>query len=138
MISFAVNELLSSSSCEINSIFNSRSKLNSQSQIEAGKFANIEWKAIPLEHLRTHPLYRSLPCNVYDVDTVHGFAHCNIFRQDSWQWDALHTGRLTTSKMSCCLGFYESFAAETLNIPRSLISHDKVVNAWMQLTKKPI
>jgi hypothetical protein len=52
------------------------------------------------------------------------------FRQSSWQWDALHTGRLTTSRAAACLGFYETSSAKKLNIPKSLSGHSKAVHAW--------
>jgi hypothetical protein len=35
--------------------------------------------------------------------------------QDSWQWDALHAGRLTTSKAACCLGIYEPTGAHQVS-----------------------
>ena len=59
------------------------------------------------------------------------------FRQDSWQWDALHAGRLTTSKAASCLGFYEEHAGKKLGVPRSLRGHMKALNAWRDLCEPP-
>ena len=102
-----------------------------------GKFANINWKAIPMKDLRVHPYYRPLPEPIYiPIDSLKGFEDCSIFRQNSWQWDALHVGRLTTSKLASCLGFYENSAAESLDIPHGLRSHDRAVGAWNDLTRK--
>ena len=50
----------------------------------------------------------------------------SLFRQDSWQWGALHAGRLTTARAAACLGFYELDSARILKVPRSLSGHSKV------------
>lgn len=42
-----------------------------------------------------------------------------MFSQDSWQWDALHEGRCTTSKATAALGLLENKAGHALNIPVS-------------------
>jgi hypothetical protein len=68
-----------------------------------GSCANAFWRAISAADLRQHPLYRPLP----EVVLQHDAQSLQLFRQDSWQWDALHLGRMTTSKASACLGFYE-------------------------------
>ena len=102
-----------------------------------GKYANVHWKSISLEHLRLHPFFECLPeSKDIKLDTLVGFEDCNIFCQSSWQWDALHVGRLTTSNLSSCLGFYENAVAEFLDIPHSLRSHDRVVASWNHLTRK--
>eukprot|EP01035_Chromulina_nebulosa_P038755 gene38755-52344_t len=102
-----------------------------------GKYANINWKAIPMDDLRLHPYYRPLPEPMKTpIDSLKGFEDCTVFRQSSWQWDALHTGRLTTSRLASCLGFYENSAAECLDIPHGLRSHDRAVGAWNDLTRK--
>ena len=51
----------------------------------------------------------------------------SLFRQDSWQWGALHAGRLTTARAAACLGFYELDSAKVLKVPRSLSGHSKVL-----------
>jgi hypothetical protein len=100
-----------------------------------GKKANISWKSIPMEHLRYHPCYQSLgePHTV----KISSPQDLSLYRQDSWQWDALHKGRLTTSKAAACLGFYESKAGKILQIPSSLVSHARTVAAWRHLLEKP-
>ncbi len=100
-----------------------------------GSSANVHWRAIPWTHLRTHPLYHSLPL----TETVYSLSpsdYC-LYRQDSWQWNALHQGRLTTSKVASILGFYESLSSTALSLPKSLSGHDRAVTAWRELTMKP-
>ena len=103
---------------------------------ETGEYANIQWRAVDMEHLRQHPLYRSLPLSA-EV-RLNNAQSLGLFRQGTWQWDALHSGRLTTSKLACCLGFYESSTASVLDIPKSLQSHSRAVSAWKQLCASPI
>lgn len=58
--------------------------------------ANIYWRAVDVEDLRTHPYFNSLPppSEVF----VTNASEFSLFRQDSWQWGALHSGRLTTAR----------------------------------------
>ena len=58
-------------------------------------------------------------------------AEYSLFRQDSWQWGALHAGRLTTARAAACLGFYERESANILKVPRSLSGHSKVVSIFL-------
>lgn len=50
------------------------------------------------------------------------------------QWSS---GRMTTSKLACCIGFFESYTAGVMNIPRSLQSHSRAIAAWHQLRARP-
>merc|ERR1712070_790847 len=65
-----------------------------------GKYANINYKAISMDDLRLHPNYKSLPLPENVI--------CNspsdywLYRQDSLEWNLLHQGRLTTSKLAAC------------------------------------
>ena len=102
-----------------------------------GSNASIHWRCIPLDHLRFHPHYIPLPASP-PVATVKCLSDCRLFRQDSVQWDLLHVGRLTTSKLACILGLYEHSASQYLKIPRSLCGHPKVIDAWQQLRQKPL
>ena len=88
-----------------------------------------------MSHLRIHPLFRSLP-EPYEVNVTSSL-DLRLYRQDSWQWDALHAGRLTTSKVASCLGFYEAAAAAVLRVPRSLQSHNRAISSWEELKTKP-
>jgi len=88
-----------------------------------------------MSHLRAHPLYRPLP-EPYEVNITSSL-DLRLYRQDCWQWDALHAGRLTTSKVATCLGFYESAAAAILRVPRSLQSHNRAISSWEELKIKP-
>ena len=110
---------------------------------------NVEWKAISMDDLRSHPLFHELP-SALDLElplnlgnswtersTADAREVLQLFRQDSWQWDALHAGRLTTSKAASCLGFYEETAGKVLDCPRSLRGHGKVLSAWSELRVEP-
>ena len=103
---------------------------------KSGDFANVHWRAIPLSDLRDHPLYIELPVTP-PLDTKSILNSAQYFRQESWQWDALHKGRLTSSRLSSILGFYEQDAAEKLGIPRSLRSHSRAVSKFLDLCAKP-
>ena len=102
----------------------------------SGIQANINWRSVPLEDLRHHPLYTSLP-DTHDIH-VSSTQDLTLFRQDSWQWDVLHRGRLTTSRAAACLGFYEEHSSKVLGIPKSLIGHNRVLDAWNQLQLEPV
>jgi hypothetical protein len=106
-----------------------------------GNLPNVEWRAIPMDDLRKHPLYESLPNHPFDITTdiakVNGLDHAHLFRQDTWQWNALHRGRLTTSKLSACLGFYEPIAAQRLTVPKSLQGHSRAMCTWQELCETP-
>lgn len=113
----------------------SSTQLNFTSPKQRGKFANIFWRSIAIDDLRAHPYFEALPNpSSVHAQTPKSFAS---FRQDSWQWDALHQGRLTTSKAAACLGFYELSPARLLNVPRSLSSHSRAIGAWQQLLLSP-
>eukprot|EP00543_Licmophora_paradoxa_P004762 CAMPEP_0202454704 /NCGR_PEP_ID=MMETSP1360-20130828/12371_1 /ASSEMBLY_ACC=CAM_ASM_000848 /TAXON_ID=515479 /ORGANISM="Licmophora paradoxa, Strain CCMP2313" /LENGTH=400 /DNA_ID=CAMNT_0049074087 /DNA_START=37 /DNA_END=1239 /DNA_ORIENTATION=+ len=69
-----------------------------------------------MDHLRSHPMFDPLPLPT----RIHSINHpedVRYFRQESWQWDALHYGRCTTSKASAALGFLEPNAGKALGIP---------------------
>eukprot|EP00979_Chaetoceros_neogracilis_P004658 scaffold798_cov268-Chaetoceros_neogracile.AAC.34 len=84
-----------------------------------GNIPDVNWRAIPMEHLRSHPLYVPLP-RPDTITHLNSLEDVRNFRQDSWQWDALHEGRCTTSQAAPALGFLEPKAAKALGIPRSL------------------
>lgn len=81
-----------------------------------GNLPDVHWRAISMEHLRMHPQFDALP---EFVDTLNNLEDVRNFRQDSWQWEALHAGRCTTSQVSAALGFLEPQAAKALQIPKS-------------------
>lgn len=84
-----------------------------------GNIPDVHWRAIPIEHLRSHPLYTPLP-HPDTIKTLNSLEEVRMFRQDSWQWDELHRGRCTTSQAAPALGLLEPNAAKALGIPRSL------------------
>lgn len=102
---------------------------------EKGNRANIWWRRVPLQDLRSHPLYHPLPRPEEVV--LKSTSDLCLFRQDSWQWDALHQGRLTTSRLAAVLGIYEKASSAYLKIPQSLCGHERAVAAWQHLRQKP-
>lgn len=84
-----------------------------------GNTPDVNWRAIPMEHLRSHPLYIPLP-HPNTITHLNSLEDVRNFRQDSWQWDELHKGRCTTSQAAPALGLLEPNAARALGIPRSL------------------
>ena len=80
----------------------------------------------------SHTLCTSLPLPD-DVCALNA-AEYSLFRQDSWQWGALHAGRLTTARAAACLGFYEKESANVLKVPRSLSGHSKVNSILLCIT----
>jgi hypothetical protein len=103
---------------------------------QTGDRANVYWRSVPLNDLRKHPHFLPLP----DPDTISVVQSPKVFylfRQESWQWDALHQGRLTTSKLAAILGFYEKATAEYLDISQSLRGHERAVDAWNHIRRKP-
>jgi len=58
------------------------------------------------------------------------------FRQASWQWDALHQGRCTTSQAVAALGFLEPMAGDLLGVPKSWRRGG--LGAYHRLRKRPL
>lgn len=90
-----------------------RKKLNS------GDLPDVLWRHIPLEHVRKHPLFVPLP----EPESIHhleSMEDVRNFRQESWQWDVLHEGRMTTSQAVAALGFLEPKAGAILGVPKGL------------------
>jgi len=71
-----------------------------------------------MEHLRLHPFFVPLPLPE-DLPKLVNLEDVRNIRQDSWQWDALHDGRCTTSQAVAALGFLEPKAGMLLGIPSS-------------------
>ena len=111
--------------------------------------ANILWRAVDMDDLRAHPLYDRTPSHVlthyllliFPYPSLSHFSLYNRydalpepsqvcattpamfaqFRQGSWQWDALHAGRLTTARAAACLGKPPTMQPRLLSIsPHSL------------------
>jgi hypothetical protein len=70
-----------------------------------GNLPDVHWRAISMEHLRMHPQFDALP---EFVDTLNNLEDVRKFRQDSWQWEALHAGRCTTSQLSAAVRAFET------------------------------
>jgi hypothetical protein len=89
---------------------------NNNVPIMVGNLPDVHWRAIPMDHLRMHPQVDALPRALQKLDHIEDVRY---FRQDSWQWDALHDGRCTTSQLPSALGFLEPNASQILQIPKS-------------------
>ena len=91
----------------------------STQQCKTGNIPDVAWRSISMNHLRAHPNFQPLPPPSH-ITNLPSREHVRYFRQDSWQWDYLHTGRCTTSQASSALGFLEAKCASYLGIPTSL------------------
>lgn len=98
-----------------------------------GNLPDPWYRAIPMEHLRQHPRFQSLPPNVPDLPTLEDVSN---FRQESWQWEALHAGRCTTSQVAAALGFLDPTPAQVLNIPNSWRKGAHA--AYQRLSQQPV
>ncbi len=97
--------------------------------------ANVMWRAIPMDDLRRHPLY--IPLHENGPEIISSTKDLSKFRQSSYQWNILHTGRLTTSMIAGSLGLLESKASTHLGIPKSL-RRTLAVQAVYNLLDDPI
>ncbi len=97
--------------------------------------ANVMWRAIPMDDLRRHPLY--IPLHEAGPEIISSTKDVSKFRQSSYQWNILHTGRLTTSLVAGSLGLLESKASTQLDVPKSLRG-SQAVQAIYHLLDDPI
>jgi hypothetical protein len=99
-----------------------------------GNQPNLYWGAIRMDELRAHPRFTPLAPRVKQLHTL---SDVNQFRQDSWQWDVLHEGRITTSILAASLGFLNPKSARILGVPRSL-QHQGANRAWERWNETPL
>lgn len=92
-------------------------------------------RAVPTEHLRFHPRFVPLPPpeTIASLETLEDVRN---FRQGSWQWDALHEGRCTSSQVAAALGMLEPDAGDALKIPASWRRGG--TSAYYRLREKPL
>ena len=99
--------------------------------------ANVEWRAVPAEHLRAHPGFSPLP-RAHAVRTLSSWRDVSNFEQQSVQWNMLHEGRLTTSRMAAAMGLLEPAVAEdVLGVPRGLRGSSRAHAAFTHLIQVP-
>ena len=84
-----------------------------------GNYPDVYWRSISMDHLRLHPHFDPLPHPPPPTSTIDSMEDTRKFRQGSWQWDALHVGRCTTSQALAALGFVQPHVARQFHIPRS-------------------
>jgi len=82
-----------------------------------GNLPDPWFRAVSLPHLRCHPQFRPLPPRI--TTPLQRLDEVSHYRQESWQWDALHQGRCTTSQAAGALGFLNPSVASVLGIPNS-------------------
>jgi hypothetical protein len=84
-----------------------------------GNIPDVFWRNIPMDHIRQHPYFIPLPLpeKILQLESIEDVRN---FRQESWQWDVLHDGRMTTSQAVAALGFLEPIAGEILGVPKGL------------------
>jgi hypothetical protein len=97
-----------------------------------GAVPNVQWRRVAGEHLQQHPEFVPLPAA--SSFAVSDAAHLRLFPQHGLQWEALHARRLTTSTVAAFIGFFEAEHASLLHVPRSMVGHDRSVEAWRLLT----
>jgi hypothetical protein len=88
-----------------------------------------------MKHLRHHPNFVPLP-PAETIKELQCLEDVRLFRQESWQWDALHEGRCTTSQAVAALGFLEPKTGKALGVPQSWQRGG--VGAYHRLKKTPI
>lgn len=98
-----------------------------------GNLPDPWYRAIPMEHLRQHPRFRALKPTVNELTTLEDVS---LFRQESWQWEALHAGRCTTSQAAAALGFLDPTPGQVLNVPPSW--RKGAYRAYQRLSQKPV
>lgn len=91
---------------------------NTSRPSKSGNLPDIFWRSIPMKHLRYHPNFEPLPLPE-TIRKLESLEDIRLFRQESWQWDAVHEGRCTTSQAVAALGFLEPEAGKILGVPRS-------------------
>ena len=94
------------------------SSTTKRSPRRSGNLPDIYWRSIPIEDLRHHPQFQPLPPPQH-ISRLETLEDIRLFQQGSWQWDAVHEGRCTTSQAAAALGFLEPKAAKFLGVPRS-------------------
>ena len=55
-----------------------------------GNLPDVHWRAISMSHLRSHPNFQPLPPPSM-IETLPTKEDVRYFRQESWQWDYLHS-----------------------------------------------
>ena len=98
---------------------------------QRGWTPNIAWRSVSMRELRAHPAFVALPPPWRVTPTT--VADLRLFRQDSQQWSAVHSGRITTSACASCLGLYEERSASKLGVPPSLRGRGKALDAHARL-----
>ena len=113
-----------------------QSSKNKRSRSKAppqGDYPDVYWRAVEMEDLRCHPCFDPLPHSSSLKGRIREAKDLSLYRQSSWQWDALHQGRVTTSRLAGALGFHETATAALLGMPPSLVSRGKAAMALAHL-----
>lgn len=88
---------------------------------------NISWRSVTLDQLRRHPWFHPLTLpsgNPLDARQA---------PQHGEHWNSFHYRRLTTSRLCAFIGFFHGSVARKLNVPRSMLGHESMVEAHKHL-----
>lgn len=91
------------------------------SNARSGYTPNVYWRSPTFQELRRLPGYRALPPPGFVELRCEACAP--FFRQDSDEWAALHSGRVTTSALPGVLGMKERITSLKLKLPKGYASH---------------
>ena len=91
------------------------------SNSRSGYTPNVYWRSPTFQELRRLPGYRALPPPGFVELRCEACAP--FFRQDSDEWAALHSGRVTTSALPGVLGMKERITSLKLKLPKGYASH---------------
>ena len=91
------------------------------SNSRSGYTPNVYWRSPTFQELRRLPGYRALPPPGFVELRCEACAP--FFRQDSTEWAALHSGRVTTSALPGVLGMKERITSLKLKLPKGYASH---------------
>ena len=103
------------------------------SNARSGYTPNVYWRSPTFQELRRLPGYRALPPP--ELVELRCEACAPFFRQDSYEWAALHSGRVTTSALPGVLGMKERISSLKLKLPKGYASHHHALKVRKHETK---
>lgn len=96
---------------------------------------NVYYQAISFDFLRSTPAFQALPPT--ETICLAGSPSYRYIRQDDSLWGRLHTGMLTSSRISAALGLHEEKAATRLKLSKQRTSHAHLLAAFHHLSEPP-
>mmetsp|Transcript_3066 Transcript_3066/g.8373 ORF Transcript_3066/g.8373 Transcript_3066/m.8373 type:complete len:429 (-) Transcript_3066:75-1361(-) len=99
-----------------------------ESETRSGAVPNVYWRSPTFHELRMDKMFRGLPPSSWL--RLESEACAPYFRQESDEWAACHSGRITTSSLPGCLGLNEKKASGALKLPKGFASHRHALHAY--------